>query len=165
MVPAEKFDAENSKRLHSSPVWSSPVWFSHLEATSDIVCCNPPSTTSVLNNITITTTTTYSTPLSQSIMLITDQEALSRLALSLSVDIEILLDTIRSNPDVLDEAVRSHFLQAIFSFLRHATDLPEETVRNNPLFGGTTFAAAPPGRYYGMSPPGFIPLVSGDRPD
>lgn len=104
-------------------------------------------------------------------MLITDQKALSRLALSLRVDIEFLLKSINSNPADLDEAARSHFLQRIFRFLRNATDLTEEKVRSHPLFRGTALASAPvrsasvpfippPHPHIplgGMSPPGSTP--------
>lgn len=74
-------------------------------------------------------------------MLITDQKKLAKLALSLRVDIEFLLDAIKSDPVNLNEAARSQFLDGIFFFLRQATDLTDEKVRNHLIFSGTSLAA------------------------
>lgn len=59
-------------------------------------------------------------------MLITDQKKLLRLALVFRIDIDFLVESIKSDPAKIDGTARSQFVEAVVDFLKGAFSLTEK---------------------------------------
>lgn len=57
--------------------------------------------------------------------LITDQRKLLKLAFSLSVDVDFLIERIKADPATLDKTARAQLLEGVFNFLGEAIGFKE----------------------------------------